>query len=330
MTYHHANLRSAITAIAAVLALSSTPLFAQDAGTADTAAEAPPVAEPDPLAPEPTATEAATETTTEPPPATRPKVETGPAKSSRPAASRTARTIRKAATLPTVAPVTEVPVAAPPSTVSEARPAAEPTAPPPVVALPAAEPTTPIPAELAAAADALMTDERLQLSGGAAAGLLAMGGMAMALRRRRRRKDEERLEESKWAIIEASPGVDSQAGPEPALARTPTPMHDPVPSPNAAPDRAPVTKLANGFDLSGFGPHVQAAYRGPTPDNPSVSLEYRLRRASVMDRKELDTAEAAVHAAKVPTKGNWESRTDAGFLFRRAGSNNSAKQEYQR
>jgi hypothetical protein len=44
--------------------------------------------------------------------------------------------------------------------------------------------------------------------------------------------------------------------------------------------------LPNGFDLSRFGRHVQAAYRGPTPDNPSLSLRHRLRRAAAMDQKE--------------------------------------------
>ena len=46
----------------------------------------------------------------------------------------------------------------------------------------------------------------------------------------------------------------------------------------------PTTDLPEGFDLSKFGPHVQAAYKGPTEDNPSLSLKYRLRRAAALDQ----------------------------------------------
>jgi hypothetical protein len=44
--------------------------------------------------------------------------------------------------------------------------------------------------------------------------------------------------------------------------------------------------LANGFDLSHFGRHARAAYRGPTADNPSHSLKRRLARASFFDQRE--------------------------------------------
>src|SRR5207245_1986648 len=46
------------------------------------------------------------------------------------------------------------------------------------------------------------------------------------------------------------------------------------------------TDLPEGFDLSRFGPHVQAAYRGPTPENPSLSLRHRLSRAAALDQAE--------------------------------------------
>jgi hypothetical protein len=65
----------------------------------------------------------------------------------------------------------------------------------------------------------------------------------------------------------------------------PEPRHDPV-------EDAPTTTLPEGFDLSRFGRHVQAAYRGPTEDNPSLSLKHRLRRASAMDQRERMDAEA--------------------------------------
>jgi hypothetical protein len=34
------------------------------------------------------------------------------------------------------------------------------------------------------------------------------------------------------------------------------------------------------------GRHEQAAYRGPTPDNPSLSLKKRLKRARFFDQRE--------------------------------------------
>ena len=149
----------------------------------------------------------------------------------------------------------------------------------------------------------------------------------MALRRRKRRREEE----AEWEVTEAEaePVYAQEPAPfvrpapvmqpEPVFARQPAPMHDPVPT------DAPVTALPAGFDISRFGRHVQAAYRGPTPDNPSLSLKYRVRRAAALDQQERRLAEQgisrrAAHApAKVPVQGNWTSRSDADFMFRRAG-----------
>ena len=50
--------------------------------------------------------------------------------------------------------------------------------------------------------------------------------------------------------------------------------------------------LPNGFDLSRFGRHTQAAYLGRTPDNPSHSLKRRLKRASFFDQREREAAAA--------------------------------------
>jgi hypothetical protein len=44
--------------------------------------------------------------------------------------------------------------------------------------------------------------------------------------------------------------------------------------------------LPEGFDTSRYGRHVQAAYRGPTSDNPSLSLKKRLKRARFYDQRE--------------------------------------------
>ena len=58
----------------------------------------------------------------------------------------------------------------------------------------------------------------------------------------------------------------------------------------------PVTELPEGFDLSKFGHHVQQAYKGPTEDNPSLSLKHRLRKAGGMDQMERNM-DAEVEAA---------------------------------
>ena len=98
---------------------------------------------------------------------------------------------------------------------------------------------------------------------------------------------------------------------------------------------APRTKLPNGFDLSRFGPHVRAAYQGPTPDNPSLSLKYRLRRAAAMDqRARLDSEalpEAAQPAARPePARKPVWATNDEGFMLRRAGSSQPGRPAFQR
>ena len=94
-----------------------------------------------------------------------------------------------------------------------------------------------------------------------AAGVLALGGAALALRRRKR---DEKPDELEWAPApDAPPSATTQAGH--AVGREALPA---------------------AFDLSRYGRHVQAAYRGPTADNPSLSLQRRLKRARFFDQRE--------------------------------------------
>ena len=342
MTYPIAPTAKAMTAIAAALAFISAPTAAQDAAaTPDTSAEAPAV---DPLAPEPAAEQAPAAVDPAPPPAPKPKVETArakaasaaPANSARPAtpSSSAARsTGRKAATVepaaPPAAPLTETAAAAP-----------LPATPPPAVVDPAPPPVAE-PAPAGGMAGALMADimadDRLPYAGGAALGLLALGGAGLVSRRRKRRREKEAFEarqqfldsvtdEPEPPLLELDRSAEVRTGP--AFGRPSAPVHDPVPQriPAAAAPvaDAPTTEIPEGFDLSRFGPHVQAAYRGPTEDNPSLSLKYRLRRGAALDQQERLAAERAGSAraeepASVPTRGKWESRPDADFLFRRAG-----------
>lgn len=332
MTYHNAKIRSATTAIAAVLALSSTPLFAQDTlapDPADTVTE-PVTPAPDPLAPEPTATEP---TATEPAAVT--ETASPPAKAVKPAARAKAAAPRPAAPArPTVTRSSAATTTAPAATAAPtATEAIEAPVAPPIEAAPPPAPA-PAPADTAALDQALQMDTMLEVAG---AGLLALLAGGVALRSRKRRKEEERIEEAKWAYIEASPEADPEIVREPAFARNAAPKHDPVPAASAAIAGAPATKLPNGFDLSRFGPHVQAAYRGPTPDNPSLSLKYRLRRASALDQQERKAASEAAtrQATQAPAKPAWTPptqpmRKEAKFMLRRAGTNNGAKPVFQR
>lgn len=63
-------------------------------------------------------------------------------------------------------------------------------------------------------------------------------------------------------------------------------LPDVAPAPKGIAPNGPITRLPPNFDLSRFGPHVRAAYLGPTPDNPFLSLKNRLKRARFYDQRE--------------------------------------------
>ena len=278
MTYAELQHRLGATAIAAVLALSSTPLAAQEVPSTDAppvgATTAEPVADPapatDPLAPTP---EADTSTTTEsgvaaePAPAPKPVAKKAAAKPSR-AAERSAT--RAAAPAP-------VPVA-------EAAPAAE--APAPLAAAepaPAVDPVAPV-----EPIDAVNMDEALPVAGGAGALILALAGLGMAVRRRRRREDEDADLELQHYAENTDAALQPMVAEEPAPEPAPS-WSEPVIQPKAEPvmpGRMEPTAVSDDFDTSGFGRHVQAAYAGPTPENPSLSLRKRLKLATELDRRE--------------------------------------------
>lgn len=344
MTRNISPTAQAMTAIAAALALTSTASFAQDAAPApDTPVETP--AASDPLAPEPAAEEPSTTTEAAAPPAPKPKVEarTTAARSTKPArasARASAPAPRPAARQASAAAPPPAPVATPaPAPVETAAAAPLPAEPLPTAVEPAPPPAAePAPAGGTAGAliAEIMADDRLPYAGGAALGLLALGGAGLVSRRRKRRRENEAFETRQQFLDqaegEAEPpvlelGRSAELRPGPAFAR-PAPIHDPVPAQKAAAGGAQATKLPEGFDLSRFGRHVQAAYRGPTADNPSLSLKYRLRRGAALDQQERLAAEqagsrpaatpAANIPASIPARGNWESRPDADYLFRRA------------
>jgi hypothetical protein len=110
-----------------------------------------------------------------------------------------------------------------------------------------------------------------------ALGVIALAGAGIGLRRRRRR----RLDEEEAAQWDENQTVEPDAEMQPAWAAA-----APVAAAEQQPESVGESRLPNGFDLSRFGPHVQAAYRGPTEDNPSLSLRHRLRKAAAMDQME--------------------------------------------
>jgi len=271
-----------MTAIAAVLALSSTPLAAQDAtSTEPPLVEAPaadptpaPATEPaaDPLAPEPAA-----ESST--------PAETTAAEAASVETAATKPVAKKAATKTVRAAERSAPRASAPTAPAQPEAAAEPVG-ETSVALPMAATEAP-PEAAPAAAEPQQNDqleEALPVAGGAGAVILALAGAGMAVRRRKRR-DEDEMDLDRQSYAE---NTDAALMPIEAEASAPDwsePVIQPKPAP-VIPAKMETTEVSDDFDTSRFGRHVQAAYRGPTPENPSLSLRKRLKLAGELDRRE--------------------------------------------
>jgi hypothetical protein len=123
---------------------------------------------------------------------------------------------------------------------------------------------------------------------------------------------------------------------EPAFVRAFVPAPTPAPMPTAE-ATGPVAELHENFDLSRFGPNVQAAYRGPTADNPSASLKTRLRRAAAMDQMARRVAAEPVTArtAEAPAESFVERpaftpQANGEFMLRRATTKPSMRPAYSK
>lgn len=132
----------------------------------------------------------------------------------------------------------------------------------------AAPPVAPAPVE------AGLPDEALPIAG-AGLGALILAAAAMALRRRRRvtAAEETRYDEPAFATPVASTPI-SARGETPIMAwDKPAALTAPV---------------GDGEVPAGINPssHAAAAYRGPSADNPSLSLKKRLKRAAFFDQRE--------------------------------------------
>ena len=263
--------RSGLAAIAAATVLLSTPALAQDAApvTADPApivADTPLPAEPtpapeavsDPLAPAATTTTTTTTRTTR---TVRPTRATAapPARSVRvPAAVASPVTVAPAAT---AAPVAEVAAPFDPAMVAPL--------PEPVVATPVA------------AADSTSIEDVLPIAGAAGLGILALGGAAFAMRRRRRDEDVEVDETFHEPAISRAEPMPIVAAP---VATAPITVAAPLAAPNAG---KPAFNWGNApRETAPSMSRIEAARRGPTPDNPSQSLKKRLQRAAFFDQRE--------------------------------------------
>lgn len=252
------------TAIAAVLALCSTRALAQEVPSTDPAPAATPAAAPpadaaaDPLAPaaEVTATEQAPASAAVEASVATPTAAAKPAtKAVKTAARRTAPTKFLQPATQTPAPVAQVPTSPEPMPAQVADDQTLATA---------EEPLTPQP-EIAQ-----VPEQSIPIFGAAGAGILALVGAGIAVRRRKRERDED-LAEPDWHDESHTGEIGADDYVEPAIAPAMT-IHQP--------------DLPSDFDRSPFGRHAEAAYGGPTSDNPSLSLKKRLKRAHAMDQRE--------------------------------------------
>jgi hypothetical protein len=124
-------------------------------------------------------------------------------------------------------------------------------------------------------------DATLPIAGGALA-FLVIGGAAVAMTRRREDPEEQ------WTGEEAV----ASDHVEPVIAQEPA-VHEEQPA-VVAPAPFAWNEAKRSGEPSDNGrddeTHVERARRGPTPDNPSLSLKKRLKRAQFFDQRERETA----------------------------------------
>jgi hypothetical protein len=158
---------------------------------------------------------------------------------------------------------------------------------------PAAKPAVPV--ATAAKKAGKNGNDALPIAGGALA-FLALGGAAVAMTRRRHDDEEEWSDE---AIVEQEPveiAAEARSREVPMLREEQPALVAPSAFTwNSAPIHEPGVRPADET-------HVERAYRGPTPENPSLSLRARLKRAAFMDKRGREAA-AGVAAPVDPTAG---------------------------
>ncbi len=212
---------------------------------------------------------------------------TASAEASAPTPRRAARAAvtREAAPTQAVEPVAAQAVPEP------AAPVAPQSADPQIVAAEAPLPPAPVAAsETVATTEAVESgNDILPFVGAAGLAVLALAAGGAAYSRRKRTADSDfRERDEDYALAADGAGVHQLMATDivdaPATVRAePPPVR--TATPVAAPAVADAKALPAGFDLSRYGPHVQAAYMGPSADNPSLSLRTRLKRARAFDQR---------------------------------------------
>ena len=261
--------RSGLAAIAAATAFLATPALAQDA--APVSAEPAPIVADEPLPAEPTiAPEAASDPLA--PAATTTTTTKRTTRTTRPARATTVPAARIARAPAPVVRNTAPAAVAPVAPVEEALPPVD-----PAMVAPLPEPVAAPPAPVAS--ESMIDNDLLPIAGAAGLGILALAGAGFAMRRRRREEDE--VVEEVWH----EPAMSRPA--EPVAPITVAPLVAAAPTTVAAfnwgnAPRQPAPALSPDRRIS----RIEAAKRGPTPDNPSRSLKKRLSRASFFDQRE--------------------------------------------
>ena len=126
-------------------------------------------------------------------------------------------------------------------------------------------------------------DDTPIIAAGSALAFLAIGGAAVGLSRRKR-EDEEMMQ---GETMLDEPGQDAEpAVRDPIFAEEP-PMIAPEVSAFAWDDEH---RVADGIERRSGETWVERAYRGPSPDNPSLSLRKRLKRAAFFDKRDREVA----------------------------------------
>ena len=301
----------ALPAIAAVLALSSTAAFAQEAQPVPTDSAPVTVAPPAPVVEAPAA-QSTSESVAAPETS-----DTATTTSASPVAKarkpmRTAQRVVAPKVVTTRSNTSTALRAAAPIAAAEPAVAA---AAPPAAPVASNAPTTTAPADVVAVQPAptpvvtpAKTDRTLPIAGGALA-LLVLGGAAVAMNRRRRVVDED-------VTAEDEQFVEQPIAAEPAqmpVARTiERPVYEEQPAIIAPPAFAwgkdqPLTTakadtIDDADDRNPGESWMDRAHRGPSAGNPSVSLRNRLKRAAFFDKREREAAAGTAEPVD-PTAG---------------------------
>ena len=283
MNYQRKVARSGLTAIAAGLALSATPTLARTVDQVASATAASPAPGPIAVEPAPVMSDAASVAT--------PVDVAPPVSKAEPRAKAAPKTVAKSTTRTAATRVTSaarpVPVTSTPTTTTAAVPASlaadtNATAPQPIAPITPASDVTP---GQPLVAQTMQADETLPLAGAAGLGIIALAGAGLAMRRRRRRADE---------VIANEPSIDdgSAALPtiDPVTAATRAPATERPAFAWAPPAATTPTLLPASIAADSIGHHVRAAYEGPSPNNPSLVLKKRLKRAAFFDLRDRQAA----------------------------------------